>query len=155
MNGPSDENVSEDRTHYSRENQEVHNLSHTKQPRYLLLAWILLLLLGALFVFAPFSDLVADARVGLPSDHLEAFHTITGVTWKSAKLLSPKITQYVTLLEVTYAVHELVFGLLFLILVAIPFPTSCATRFSHALRRVEPILTASQRPTGVKAAHAS
>jgi hypothetical protein len=65
--------------------------------------------------------LAADARTGLPSDHLEAFHTIAGVTWTSAKLSSPKITQYVTLLEVTYAVHELVFGLLFIIIVAIPF----------------------------------
>jgi hypothetical protein len=64
---------------------------------------------------------VADARTGLPSDHLEAFHTIAGVTWTSAKLASPKLTQYATLLEVIYAVHELVFGLLFLIIIAIPF----------------------------------
>jgi len=75
----------------------------------------------SLLVFASFSDLIADARTGLPSDHIEAFHAIAGVTWASAKLASPAITQYVTLLEVIYAVHELVFGLLFLIIVAIPF----------------------------------
>lgn len=95
--------------------------SRARQPRYLLIAWILLLLIGALFVFASLSDLLADARTGLPSDHMEAFRAIAGVSWTDAKLSSPKITQYVTLLEVTYAVHELVFGLLFLIIVAIPF----------------------------------
>jgi hypothetical protein len=84
-------------------------------------AWILLLLLGSFFLFASVSDLAADARTGLPSDHLEAFHGITGVTWSSARLSSPQITRYVTLLEVTYAVHELVFGLFFLIVVVIPF----------------------------------
>lgn len=92
-----------------------------KQPVYMRVAWILLLILGVFFLFAAVSDLVADARTGLPSDHMEAFHTITGVTWASAKLASPSLTRYVTLLEVTYAVHELVFGLLFLIIVAIPF----------------------------------
>lgn len=95
--------------------------SHAKQPRYLLVAWILLLLLGAFFLFAALSDLAADAKMGIPSDHLEAFHTVASVAWSSAQQSSPKITQYITLLEMTYAVHELVFGLLFLIIVAIPF----------------------------------
>jgi hypothetical protein len=97
------------------------NRSLAPQPRYLLVAWILLLLLGAFFLFASVSDLVADARMGLPSDHLEAFHMITGMAWTSAQQSSPKVAQYTTLLEVTYAVHELVFGLFFLIIVAIPF----------------------------------
>ena len=121
MSRKSEESVSEDIAQRSPKNRDAQNLSHAKQPRYLLVAWILLLLLGVLFLFASLSDLIADARTGLPSDHLEAFRVITGVTWNSAKLSSPKITQYVTLLEVTYAVHELVFGLLFLIIVAIPF----------------------------------
>jgi hypothetical protein len=90
------------------------------QPPVLLAAWILLLLLGALFLFASCSDLLADIRSGLPSDHLDAFSKVAGMTWDSAKLSSPKITQYITLLEMAYAVHELVFGLLFLIIVAIP-----------------------------------
>jgi hypothetical protein len=38
-------------------------------PRYLTVAWALLLLLGAFFLFAALSDLAADARTGLPSDH--------------------------------------------------------------------------------------
>jgi len=121
MNHQSDESISEDMARREQENRETQKPISVKQPSYLFVAWILLLLLGVLFVFASFSDLAADARTGLPSDHLEAFHAIVGVPWTSAKLSSPKITQYVTLLEVTYAVHELVFGLLFLILVAIPF----------------------------------
>ena len=48
-----------------------------RQPRSLFVAWILLLLLGALFGFASLSDLVADIRTGLPTDHLEAFHALT------------------------------------------------------------------------------
>jgi hypothetical protein len=92
-----------------------------RQPRYLLVAWILLLLVGALFLFASLSDLLAEGRSGLPSDHLDAFSTVASMSWTSAKLASPRITQFVTLLEVTYAVHELVFGLLFLLIVAIPF----------------------------------
>ena len=121
MNGSSDKAESEDMARYDPTNQVSQNRSFSRQPRYLLVAWILLLLLGAFFLFASLSDLVADARTGLPSDHLEAFHTIAGVTWASAQQSSPGITQYVTLLEITYAVHELVFGLLFLIIVAIPF----------------------------------
>jgi hypothetical protein len=121
MNRSSDESVSEDMTRRELTNQTTPNSVHARQSRGLLIAWILLLLLGGLFLFASFSDLIADARTGLPSDHIEAFHAIAGVTWASAKLASPAITQYVTLLEVIYAVHELVFGLLFLIIVAIPF----------------------------------
>lgn len=93
----------------------------TAQPLYLRIAWILLLLLGAFFLFAPLSDLVADARVGLPSDHMEAFRALAGVTWASAQQTSPALTHYITALEAAYAVHELVFGLLFLLIVAIPF----------------------------------
>jgi hypothetical protein len=121
MNRQSDESVSEDMARRESVTRATRNRSFPKQPGYLLVAWILLLLLGAFFLLASLSDLVADTRTGIPSDHLEAFHTIAGVTWASAQQLSPRITQYVTLLEVTYAVHELVFGLLFLIIVAIPF----------------------------------
>ncbi|GLV54459.1 hypothetical protein KDH_13060 [Dictyobacter sp. S3.2.2.5] len=93
----------------------------SKQPVFLLVAWILLMLIGGFFLFASLSDLTSDARVGLPSDHLEVFHSITGMTWNAAKIASPRITSYTTLLEVTYAVHELVFGLLFLVIVILPF----------------------------------
>ena len=68
-------------------------------PRYLAVAWALLLLLGAFFLFAALSDLAADARTGLPSDHMGAFRSIAGLTWDAAKRSSPGITQYVTLRE--------------------------------------------------------
>lgn len=113
--------VSEDLAQHEPASQVIRKQSTPKQPVYLLIAWVLLLLFGAFFLFASISDLLADARTGLPSDHLEAFHAITGITWTRAQQLSPTITQYVTLLEVVYAVHELVFGLLFLIILAIPF----------------------------------
>ncbi len=66
------------------------------------------------------SDLLADARSGLPSDHLTAFSTLAGITWNSAQQ-SSAMPHYITSLEIAYAVHELVFGLLFVIIVAIPF----------------------------------
>ncbi|GHO82034.1 hypothetical protein [Dictyobacter formicarum] len=121
MDTQSDEPISEEVAQSTFGNHISQNRIAPKQPVYLLVAWILLLLLGGFFLFASISDLASDARIGLPSDHLEAFHGITGMTWSSAKVTSPQITQYTTLLEVTYAVHELVFGLLFLIIVIIPF----------------------------------
>jgi hypothetical protein len=84
-------------------------------------AWALLLVLGAFFVVAAVSDLAADLRVGLPADHTAAFGQIVGSGWASVSAATPGLAHYITLLEVAYAVHELVFGLLFLVIVAIPF----------------------------------
>lgn len=91
------------------------------RPRYLTVVWVLLLVLGAFFLFAVASDLAVDARTGLPSDHTGTFKSVTGITWDTAKQTSHGMTQYITLLEVAYAFHELVFALLYLIIVAIPF----------------------------------
>ena len=121
MTYQSDERASETLAQQEQSNQDTKKSPPHKQPRWLLVAWILLLLLGGLFLLGSVSDLVSDARIGLPSDHLDAFSAIAGTTWNSAKLSSPKITQYITSLEIAYAVHELVFGLLFIIIVAIPF----------------------------------
>jgi hypothetical protein len=93
----------------------------SRTPKYLTIAWVLLLVLGAFFLFAALSDLAADARVGLPSDHVAAFSAVAGLSWDAARQSSPGIAHYITLLEVAYAVHELVFGILFLAIVAIPF----------------------------------
>lgn len=106
---------------HEEEARSLRNQRVPKQSGFLRVTWILLLLLGGFFLFASLSDLAADLRTGLPSDHLEAFQTMTGMTWTHAQLTFPPLTQYVTALEVAYAVHELVFGLLFLIIVAIPF----------------------------------
>lgn len=97
------------------------NAPRRATPRYLTAAWVLLLLLGAFYLFAPISDLVADARTGLPSDHTGAFASIVGTPFDSVKQSSPRIASYITTLEVAYAVHELVFGILFLAILAIPF----------------------------------
>ena len=127
MNHPSDEGVPVEMTQPSSSknvvntNNIAHNRAHSRQPRYLQVAWILLLLLGVLFVLASVLDLVSDAKIGIPSDHLAAFQAITGISWMSARSSAAFITHFVTSLEVAYAVHELVFGLLFLLIVAIPF----------------------------------
>ncbi|MGN6359120.1 MAG: hypothetical protein ACTHMJ_13270 [Thermomicrobiales bacterium] len=57
-----------------------HNLAGAARPyaAALTAAWVLLLLLGALFLFAAVSDLRADVRAGLPVDHLAAFAQVTG-----------------------------------------------------------------------------
>jgi hypothetical protein len=95
-------------------------LATRKRPRYLTVAWVLLLLLGAFFLFAALSDLAADARTGLPSDHSGAFRSVVGFTWAAARHAWPGTSAYVTLLEYAYAVHEMVFAILFLVIVAIP-----------------------------------
>lgn len=121
MNHSSDEGVPTEMAQRLSPNRVAENRLHDRQPRYLQVAWILLLLLGVLFVLASLLDLVSDARIGIPSDHLTAFQTITGLAWTNAKSSTTPITHFVTSLEVAYAVHELVFGLLFLLIVAIPF----------------------------------
>ncbi len=88
---------------------------------YLSVAWALLLLLGGFFLFASLSDLAADFGVGLPSDHMGTFQALAGQSWSAARQSAPGITSYITLLEIAYAVHELVFGILFVVIVAIPF----------------------------------
>jgi hypothetical protein len=121
MNRQSDKSVPEEQAQGASTHRVTRNRSLPPQPRYLLVAWILLLLLGALFLFGSLSDLLADVRSGLPSDHLDAFRMISGMSWSRAQLSAPGITHFITSLEIAYAVHELVFGLLFLIIVAIPF----------------------------------
>lgn len=85
--------------------------------RILTPAWGGLLLLGGLYVFGATSDLVADARTGLPTDHTGTYTAVTGAPWSPAT----STAGYVTLLERGYALHELVFAILFLTIVAIPF----------------------------------
>jgi hypothetical protein len=83
-------------------------------------AWIGLLLLGAFNLFAVASDLAADSGTGLPGDHTGTFTKIAGTSWASFRAAQPGAARYVTLLERGYALHELVFAILFLAIVAIP-----------------------------------
>lgn len=91
------------------------------RPRYLTIVWVLLLVLGVFFLFAVASDLAADTRTGLPTDHTGTFKSLAGMTWPVAKQTVHGTTKYITLLEVAYAFHELVFAILYLVIVAIPF----------------------------------
>ena len=92
-----------------------------RRPRYLQIAWVLLLLYGLFPIVAALLDLIADRRSGLPSDHTGAFLRIVGLSWAAARTTAHGSAAYITLLERAYAVHELVFGILFLAIVAIPF----------------------------------
>jgi hypothetical protein len=83
-------------------------------------SWIGLLLLGAFNLYAAAADLAADAGTGLPSDHTRTFTAVTSRTWASFKTAQPGVAHYVTLVERGYALHELVFAVLFLSIVAIP-----------------------------------
>jgi hypothetical protein len=77
--------------------------------------------LGAFNLFAVASDLAADSGQGLPTDHGGTFAKLTGTSWAAFKTVHPGAAQYVTLLERGYALHELVFAVLFLLIVLVPY----------------------------------
>jgi hypothetical protein len=85
------------------------------------MAWVLLLLLALFPVAAAIADLVADVSLGLPTDHQVTFAVLTGQQWKTAQAADPGVANYVTLLATGYMIHELVFGILFLGIVAVPW----------------------------------
>lgn len=91
------------------------------RSRWLTAAWIGLLLFGGFYIFGATNDLLADARTGLPTDHTGTFTAVTGSSWAAAQHATPGITAYITLLERGYALHELVYAILFLTILAIPF----------------------------------
>jgi hypothetical protein len=99
----------------------AHTRSHSASHRVLAIAWALLLVFGAFFLFAAVSDLLADLHSGIPSDHVTTFSQVAGMSWQHATQVAPALVRYITLLEFAYAIHELVFGVLFLVIVAIPF----------------------------------
>ena len=80
-------------------------------------AWIGLAALGALTIVLSLLDLAGDASAGMPADHQAAFLSLAGTAW-TAPAGGP--AAYITALEEGYAIHELAFGLLFLLVAAIP-----------------------------------
>lgn len=84
------------------------------------IGWIGLIILGAFPVLASLADLSQDVRGALPADHLPTFLRVAHESYAAFSRSSPAAAQYVHLLEVGYAVHELVFGLLFLAIVIWP-----------------------------------
>ncbi|MDQ6897903.1 MAG: hypothetical protein M3072_00055 [Candidatus Dormibacteraeota bacterium] len=93
----------------------------SEERLYLRVTWVLLLLLALFPVLAPLLDLVGVARSGLPADHGAAFTALSGSSWEAARAAQPGIARFIGVLEQGYALHEVVFGVLFLVIVAIPF----------------------------------
>lgn len=89
-----------------------------RPPWWQTASWIGLILLGAFNLYAAIADLAAGA--GLPTDHAGTFTALTGQTWAAFKAAQPGAAHYITLVERGYALHELVFAALFLVIVAIP-----------------------------------
>jgi hypothetical protein len=96
------------------------SLDGRNTPWWRTASWIGLILLGAFNVYAAAADLAATASTGLPSDHAGAFTAVAGRTWASFKATQPGAGHYITLLERGYALHELTFAILFLVIVAVP-----------------------------------
>jgi hypothetical protein len=84
------------------------------------ITWIGLTVVGLFFLFAPVADLLSDHAHGLPTDHNGAFAKLAGTPFSAAKAATPGTAHYITTLEYGYALHELTFGLLFLVIVLIP-----------------------------------
>jgi len=80
-----------------------------------------LMVLGAFYVFGAVADLTSDASAGLPTDHTGTFTALSGTSFSNTQGSTPGTARYITLLERGYALHELTFALLFLVLLAIPF----------------------------------
>jgi hypothetical protein len=85
------------------------------------IAWIGLTVIGLFLLMAPIMDLLSDHAHGLPSDHAPVFTKLAGGSFNTAKSSAPGVAHYVTTLEYGYALHELTFALLFLVIVLVPF----------------------------------
>jgi hypothetical protein len=94
---------------------------HERSRGWPLTGLVFMLLLGAFPALSSLLDLLADFRTGLPSDHAGTFMAVAGTHWSQAQASTPGTARYITLLERGYALHELTFALLFLLIVAIPF----------------------------------
>jgi hypothetical protein len=100
--------------------KEVANMPAASRSFYRV-TWLLLLIAALLTVLFPLLDIAGTARTGLPSDHAAAYRTLAGHSFPGIQPTGP--TRYIRQLEYGYALHELTFALLFLVLVAIPVRT--------------------------------
>lgn len=89
-------------------------------------AWVrpvalaIVLLGGTFLAIGAVFDLVTDAAGQLPADHGATFKAVTSLTWQQATAVAHPVTPYITRAEAGYAAYELLFGVLFLIVAAIP-----------------------------------
>lgn len=86
-----------------------------------LLGLALLVLLGLFYLFGALNDLRAELGRTLPADHIRTFTALTGTNFAHIRATTPGVADYVMLLERGYALHEVTFALLFLVLLVIPF----------------------------------
>lgn len=90
-------------------------------PALLRIGWVGLTIIGLFFAVASLNDLRATHASGLPADHATAFTNQAGTSYAAVKQAAPGLARYITNLEYGYALHELVFAVLFLAVVLIPF----------------------------------
>jgi hypothetical protein len=90
-------------------------------PLLLRIGWIGLAIIGLFLAVASLNDLRATHASGLPADHTRAFTNQAGTSYAAVKQAAPGVARYLTNLEYGYALHELVFAILFLAVVLIPF----------------------------------
>jgi hypothetical protein len=90
-------------------------------PLLLRIGWIGLAIIGLFLAVASLNDLRATHASGLPADHTRAFADQAGTPYAAVKQAAPGVARYITNLEYGYALHELVFAVLFLAVVLIPF----------------------------------
>jgi hypothetical protein len=81
----------------------------------------LLLLVALFYLLGAVSDLAAVASHNLPADHRGTFAKLTGTSFSHLSTAAPGTSSYISLLERGYALHELTFALLFIVLLAVPF----------------------------------
>ncbi len=83
-------------------------------------ALAIILLGGAFLAIGAIFDLATDASGNLPDDHGATFKALTSLTWQQATAVAHPVTTYVTRAEAGYATYELLFGVLLLVVAAIP-----------------------------------
>lgn len=84
-------------------------------------AALAIVLLGGVFLaIGAVFDLATDAAGNLPADHGATFKALTSLTWQQATAAAHPVTTYVTRAEAGYAAYELLFGVLLLVVAAIP-----------------------------------
>lgn len=89
-------------------------------------ALAIVLLGGAFLAIGAVFDLATDAAGRLPADHGATFTAVTSLTWQQATALAHPVTPYVTRAEAGYAAYELLFGVLLLVVAAIPLRRASA-----------------------------
>jgi hypothetical protein len=105
---------------FSIEKGEATMSTPNKLTWYGKIGWIGLILLGIFPLSASIADLSQDLRGAIPADHVPTFMHAAHESYTAFSRSDSGAARYVHLLETGYAIHELVFGLLFLAIVLWP-----------------------------------